>query len=101
MPERLATADALHPPVPEDAGEVSAPGAVDMEVEGEAAPLEGLPQLQYPAEVVHRPLLKYSNFVFAVRSGQSSSGGQNDEFRPLTSTLGGRGMGWRDKYVTS
>jgi hypothetical protein len=30
-----------------------------------------------------------------------SSGGQNDDFRPLTSTLGGRGMGCRDKYVTS
>ncbi len=29
------------------------------------------------------------------------SGGQNDEFRPLTSTLGGRGMGCRDKYVIS
>jgi hypothetical protein len=29
------------------------------------------------------------------------SGGQNDDFRPLTSTLGGRGMGCRDKYVTS
>ncbi len=29
------------------------------------------------------------------------SGGQNYEFRPLTSTLGGRGMGCRDKYVTS
>jgi hypothetical protein len=30
-----------------------------------------------------------------------SSGGQNDDFRPLTYTLGGRGMGCRDKYVTS
>ena len=30
-----------------------------------------------------------------------SSGGQNDDFRPLTSTLGGRGMGCRDKIVTS
>jgi hypothetical protein len=30
-----------------------------------------------------------------------SSGGQNDEFRPLTSSLGGRGMGCREKYVTS
>jgi hypothetical protein len=30
-----------------------------------------------------------------------TSGGQNDDFRPLTSTLGGRGMGCRDKYVTS
>ncbi len=29
------------------------------------------------------------------------SSGQNDDFRPLTSTLGGRGMGCRDKYVTS
>ncbi len=29
------------------------------------------------------------------------SGGQNDDFRPLTSTLGGRGMVCRDKYVTS
>ncbi len=28
------------------------------------------------------------------------SGGQNDDFRPLTSTLGGRVMGFRDKYVT-
>jgi hypothetical protein len=28
-------------------------------------------------------------------------GGQNDDFRPLTYTLGGRGMGCRDKYVTS
>jgi hypothetical protein len=28
-------------------------------------------------------------------------GGQNDDFRPLTSTLGGRGMVCRDKYVTS
>jgi len=28
-------------------------------------------------------------------------GGQNDDFRPLSSTLGGRGMGCRDKYVTS
>jgi hypothetical protein len=28
------------------------------------------------------------------------SGGQNDDFRPLTFTLGGRGMGCRDKYVT-
>ncbi len=31
----------------------------------------------------------------------TSSGGQNDDFRPLTYTLGGRGMGCRDKYVTS
>jgi hypothetical protein len=30
-----------------------------------------------------------------------SSGGQNDDFRPLSYTLGGRGMGCRDKYVTS
>jgi hypothetical protein len=30
-----------------------------------------------------------------------SSGGQNDDFRPLTYTLGGRSMGCRDKYVTS
>jgi hypothetical protein len=29
------------------------------------------------------------------------SGGQNDDFRPLTYTLGGTGMGCRDKYVTS
>jgi hypothetical protein len=29
------------------------------------------------------------------------SGGQNDDFRPLTYTLGGRGMGCREKYVTS
>jgi hypothetical protein len=29
------------------------------------------------------------------------SGGQNDYFRPLTYTLGGRDMGCRDKYVTS
>ncbi len=29
------------------------------------------------------------------------SGGQNDDFRPLTYTLGGRGMGCIDKYVTS
>jgi hypothetical protein len=28
-------------------------------------------------------------------------GGQNDDFRPLTYTLGGRGMGRRDEYVTS
>ncbi len=26
-----------------------------------------------------------------------TSGGQNDDFRPLTSTLGGRGMGCREK----
>jgi hypothetical protein len=31
----------------------------------------------------------------------ADSGGQNDDFRPLTYTLGGRGMGCRDKYVTS
>jgi hypothetical protein len=31
---------------------------------------------------------------------QSTSGGQNDDFRPLTYTLGGRGMECRDKYVT-
>ncbi len=30
-----------------------------------------------------------------------ASGGQNDDFRPLTSTLGGRVMGCRDKYVIS
>ncbi len=30
----------------------------------------------------------------------SGSCGQNDDFRPLTYTLGGRGMGCRDKYVT-
>ncbi len=29
------------------------------------------------------------------------SGGQNDDLRPFTYTLGGRGMGCRDKYVTS
>ncbi len=29
------------------------------------------------------------------------SGGQYDDVRPLTSTLGGRGMGCRDRYVTS
>ncbi len=29
------------------------------------------------------------------------TGGQNDDFRLLTYTLGGRGMGCRDKYVTS
>jgi hypothetical protein len=28
-------------------------------------------------------------------------GGQNDDFQPLTCTLGGRGMGCMDKYVTS
>jgi hypothetical protein len=33
--------------------------------------------------------------------GPIGSGGQNDDFRPLTSTLGGRGMRCRDKYVTS
>ncbi len=40
---------------------------------------------------------------FAKSSNQweGSSGGQNDDFRPLTYTLGGRGMGCRDKYVTS
>ncbi len=30
-----------------------------------------------------------------------SRGGQNDDFRPLTYSLGGRGKGCRDKYVTS
>ncbi len=31
----------------------------------------------------------------------TDSGGQNDDFRPLTYTLGGRGTGCRDKYGTS
>ncbi len=35
------------------------------------------------------------------RSVLSPSGGQNDDVRPLTCTLWGRGMGCRDKYVTS
>ncbi len=34
-------------------------------------------------------------------SSPAASGGQNDDFRPLTYTLGGRGMGCRDKYVIS
>ncbi len=38
---------------------------------------------------------------YPLRWPKTSSGGQNDDFRPLTSTLGGRGMGCRDKYVTS
>jgi hypothetical protein len=34
-------------------------------------------------------------------SNNIGSGGQNDDFQPLTYTLGGRGMGCRDKYVTA
>jgi hypothetical protein len=46
------------------------------------------------------PALQPSEHVVEI-FGVRFSGGQNDDFRPLTYTLGGRGMGCRDKYVTS
>ncbi len=39
--------------------------------------------------------------IWAVNLYLVNRGGQNDDFRPLTYTLGGRGMGFRDKYETS
>ncbi len=52
------------------------------------------------------PARQDGNLVLGTLQGlqiraQAGSGGQNDDFRPLTYTLGGRGMGCRDKYVTS
>ncbi len=38
--------------------------------------------------------------IAPISANERSSGGQNDDFRPLTYTLGGRGRGCRDKYVT-
>jgi hypothetical protein len=53
-----------------------------------------------------QPLLKVKTILVRPLIGPASDppligGAQNDDFRPLTYTLGGRGMGCRNKYVTS
>ncbi len=48
-----------------------------------------------------RTVSRRNSVIYIYLSLILSSGGKNDDFRPLTFTLWGRGMGYRDKYVTS
>jgi hypothetical protein len=63
-----------------------------------------LPSANSMAEVWVDPLPYPSPAPLRLYDGPTwliGSGGQNDDFRPLTYTFGGRGMGCRDKYATS
>ncbi len=69
------------------------------------SPYQQYTESPIPCIVDTRSPPKYSRRLLAKKNAGSqwlpTSGGQNDDFRPLTSTLGGRGMVCKDKYVTS
>jgi hypothetical protein len=58
-------------------------------------------EMSHGKRSVRRDDMLFRQQVFIIEGRLPGSGGQNDDFRPLASTLGGRGMGCRDKYVTS
>jgi hypothetical protein len=68
---------------------------------GETDVIVGTPRRQHHQENGQQQDRQQQQRQQEIHGCQHSQGGQNDDFRPLSSTLGGRGMGCRDKYVTS